>query len=107
MALDAVAWLVGNCLWLVRIPIIEMFFWWTGFLVLTIVGERLELSRLTGPDEQKKKFLLPSIVLFIVGLGVASRIPIAGLRLAGLGMLAMALWLGRYDLARRTVNSMD
>ncbi|HJU10238.1 MAG TPA: hypothetical protein VJ728_05145, partial [Candidatus Binataceae bacterium] len=48
MALGAAAWFVGNCLWFAGIPIIEMFFWWTGFLVLTIVGERLELSRLTG-----------------------------------------------------------
>src|SRR6185437_2519284 len=30
--------------------------------------------------------------------------PALGLRLAGLGMFAMALWLWRYDLARRTVK---
>jgi hypothetical protein len=104
MALGAVAWFVGNCLWLAGIPIIEMFFWWTGFLVLTIVGERLELSRLTGFDEQKKTAFLVGVGVFSASLAISSRIPGTGLRLAGLSMLAMALWLARYDLARRTVK---
>jgi hypothetical protein len=104
MALGAVAWFVGNCLWLAGIPIIEMFFWWTGFLVLTIVGERLELSRLTGLDEQKKAALLVSVGVFSASLAISSRVPGAGLRLAGLSMLVMALWLARFDLARRTLK---
>jgi hypothetical protein len=104
MALGAVAWFVGNCLWLVGVPIIEMFFWWIGFLVLTIVGERLELSRLTGMADQNRLSFLLSIAPFIAGLVIARQIPALGLRLSGLGMLAMALWLARYDLARRTVK---
>lgn len=104
MALGAVAWVVGNCLWLAGVPIIEMFFWWTGFLVLTIVGERLELSRLTGLAEQNRLSFVLSVSPFIVGLIIALQVPAAGVRLAGLGMLAMTLWLSRYDLARRTVR---
>ncbi len=104
MALGAVAWFVGNCLWLAGLPIIEMFFWWTGFLVLTIVGERLELSRLTGLGEHKHISFLTSASLFLAGLVTASTSPALGFRLAGVGMLAMALWLARYDLARRTVR---
>src|SRR5262249_25108796 len=82
MALGAVAWFVGNCLWLAGIPIIEMFFWWAGFLVLTIVGERLELSRLTGLDEQKRTALLVGAGVFSASLAISSRIPGTGLRLA-------------------------
>ena len=104
MALGAVAWFVGNCLWLAGLPIIEMFFWWTGFLVLTIVGERLELSRLTGLGEHKHVSFLVTAALFLAGLAIASPSPAVGFRLAGVGMLAMALWLARYDLARRTVR---
>ncbi len=103
MALGAAAWFVGNCLWLAGIPIIEMFFWWTAFLVLTIVGERLELS-LTGLAEQNRRSFVFSTGLFIAGLIIARQIPAVGLRLTGLGMFAMALWLERYDLARRTVK---
>lgn len=104
MALGAVAWFIGNCLWLDRIPIIEMFFWWTGFLVLTIVGERLELSRLAGLDERNRPLFLLGTGVFLAGLATGLYIPALGLRLAGLGMLAMALWLACYDLARRTVK---
>lgn len=104
MALGAIAWFVGNCLWLAGIPILEMFFWWIGFLVLTIVGERLELSRLTGPGEQNRALFLFGTGIFLVGLALASHNPAPGLRLAGIGMFVMALWLWRYDLARRTVK---
>ncbi len=104
MALGAVAWFIGNCLWLAGIPIIEMFFWWTGFLVLTIVGERLELSRLTGLGEHNHLLFVAGTGSFLTGLVIALPAAALGLRLAGLGMLAMALWLWRYDLARRTVK---
>lgn len=104
MGFGAVAWLVGNCLWLARIPITEMFFWWVGFLVFTIVGERLELSRLTGLAGQGHKLFAPGAIVFLAGLAIASFKADTGLRIAGLGMFALALWLWRYDLARRTVR---
>jgi hypothetical protein len=104
VGLGALAWFVGNCFWLAQIPIIEMFFWWIGFLVLTIVGERLELSRLTGIGHRNRKSFILGGSIFVVGLGVASVRADLGLRIAGLGMFAMALWLWRYDLARRTVR---
>jgi len=46
MALGALLWLVGNAFWLVGWPVAQVVPWWSGFLVLTIAGERLELSRL-------------------------------------------------------------
>lgn len=104
MALGAVAWFIGNCIWLAGIPIIEMFYWWTAFLVLTIVGERLELSRLTGLGERNRWSFAGALVPFLAGLTLAHPYPAIGLRLAGAGMVAMALWLARYDLARRTVK---
>jgi hypothetical protein len=104
MAAGAIAWFIGNCVWLAGTPIIEMFYWWAAFLVLTIVGERLELSRLTGLTERNRPWFIVSVAPFIVGLVVARQIPAVGLRLAGLGMLALALWLAQYDLARRTVK---
>lgn len=104
MGLGALAWFVGNCFWLAQIPIIEMFSWWIGFLVLTIVGERLELSRLTGIGDRNRRSFIVGGGIFMVGLAVASVTADLGLRIAGLGMFAMALWLWRYDLARRTAR---
>jgi hypothetical protein len=42
MALGALLWLVGNSLWLLGWPLAQVVPWWSGFLVLTIAGERLE-----------------------------------------------------------------
>jgi hypothetical protein len=46
MALGSAAWLGGNLLWLFGSTVASVSLWWAGFLVLTIVGERLELSRM-------------------------------------------------------------
>ena len=45
----AVAWLVGNGLWLGGRAIVEIVPWWAAFLVLTIAGERLELAQVLLP----------------------------------------------------------
>lgn len=42
----AFLWLVGNAVRAAGLPLHRTAPWWIGFLVLTIAGERLELSRL-------------------------------------------------------------
>src|SRR5579885_137887 len=103
MGLGAVAWLIGNCLWMAGIPIVDMFAWWAGFLVLTIFGERLELSRLTGPGEKSRLLFTAAAGILVAGLALSSRAPSLGLRVSGAAMLLAGFWLWRCDLARRTV----
>lgn len=104
LATGAAAWLAGNLLWLAGRSIPQVVLWWAGFLVLTIVGERLELSRMLRPSRGTLLALLLAIALFAAGL-VAGLADLAlGTRLAGLGMIGMALWLLRFDIARRTVR---
>lgn len=104
MALGALSWLCGNLLWLVGQPVALVVPWWAGFLILTIVGERLELGRLRQ---------LPAWTLWIFSVGVAALL--AGLllslvafdlgaRLVGAAILGLAVWLLRYDIARRTIR---
>jgi hypothetical protein len=81
-----------------------MFAWWAGFLVLTIAGERLELSRMRGPSEQTLKAFGVPLGLFIAGLVATSYAPGTGIRICGAGLVALTLWLYRYDVARRTVK---
>jgi hypothetical protein len=104
MLVGAVAWLVGNVLELAGQPVYRVVYWWAGFLILTIVGERLELSRLRRLSEAGKTLFLTAGALFLTGLFLASIVPEPGVRFAGAGMLALALWLSRYDIARRTVR---
>jgi len=103
MGLGALAWLAGNCLWLAGVAIINLVFCWAGFLVLTILGERLELSRMLGPANRSHAMFLIAAGLYLAGLIAACLGLAAGMRLMGVGMIALTLWLALYDVARRTI----
>ncbi len=104
MGLGALAWLVGNGLWLTGQPIPRVVFWWAGFLVLTIAGERLELARILRPSRASLVAFLAVISLLLIGLLMSTYRLDVGIRLAGGGMTGLALWLLRYDVARRTLR---
>ena len=99
MALSAVAWLVGNIIWFENFPLFHAVPWWAGFLVLMIAGERLELSRLRRPSATIRAIFHVSVAIILMGLVLSMLELHAGVRIAGLGLLAIALWLLRYDLA--------
>ncbi len=104
MALAALVWLVGNVWWLAGGPLYRVVFWWIGFLLLTIAGERLELARLQRPSTASRAAFLAALGVFLGGVALAAVDLDLGARLAGLGMLAAALWLIRHDISRRTVR---
>ena len=100
MMLGAILWLVGNLLWQAGRPIHLVVWWWAGFLILTIAGERLELSRVLRWPRNVKVIFLAATAVFLAGLVVTLFNYGTGLRLAGLGMILLAAWLLRYDVAR-------
>lgn len=104
MGLGALAWLVGNGLWLAGRPIFQVTPWWAAFLVLTIAGERLELARVLLYRQSTKHAFVVIITLFLAGLLQSLVAFDAGVRLSGLALVALGLWLLRYDLARRTIR---
>jgi hypothetical protein len=104
MALGALALLVGNLLWLTGWPVYRIVLWWAGFLILTIAGERLELGRMVRQTDFSRRAFAAAALLFLAGLLVVLFAWDAGVRLAGAGMLALGLWLLRFDIARRTVR---
>jgi hypothetical protein len=104
MTTSAVLWVVGNSGWWLGWPLPHVIPWWGCFLVLTIAGERLELSRMLRLSEaQRGAFVLGGGVL-LVGLVMSLMAFDRGVRLYGAGMMATAWWLLRYDIARRTVR---
>ena len=104
MALGALVWLVGNLLWLSGWPIYRVVLWWAGFLILTIAGERLELGRLLSLSRVVMNAFIFIIAVTLAALLISLALPDAGTRLAGLAMFALAIWLLRYDIARRTIR---
>ncbi len=104
MTLGAVSWLVGNGLWLAGQPVPQVVWWWAGFLIFTIAGERLELSRITRFTKAQEGLFTAVSLLLLLGLILTNFSYDLGVRVSGLGMLGTALWLLRYDIARRTKN---
>lgn len=104
MLLGAIAWVGAAALWLTGSGPVHITPLLAGFLVLTIVGERLELSRLSLPSGASRRRLLSLVGLFVVGIAVARWWRDAGLLLGGLGLLGQVGWLLRYDIARRTIR---
>lgn len=104
MASAAVAWLIGNALWLDGAPIFGVVYWWLAFLVLTIAGERLELNRVLRPTRAVRATFAAAAVAVLFGVAVAARWPETGVRIAGAGLIVLTAWLARHDVARRTVR---
>ena len=104
MALGAVCWLLGNLLWFSGQPIFVVVHWWIGFLVLTIVGERLELSRVLRLTVTSQRLFGLAAAIFLAGIVLSAFVLDAGIRLAGIGELGLALWLLRFDVAKRTIR---
>ncbi len=104
MGLGTLAWLAGNGLWLAGWPISGVVSWWVGFLVLTIAGERLELGRILRLSRGEQVSFALVIAIFLLGLIFSALAFDMGVRLSGIALVALALWLLRHDIARRTVR---
>lgn len=104
-AAGAIAWLGAALLWLAGRPVSSVTPWLAAFLVLTIAGERLELSRLGGVSPRARSAFVAAAAVFGAGVVLSVVASDAGVRLAGVGLLALAAWFARNDLARRTVHA--
>jgi hypothetical protein len=77
--------------------------WLASFLVLTIVGERLELARL-GMSSHAAPTLLALSLGVAVSVVAVLMWPGVGQRLLGAAFLGLAAWLVAHDVARRTIR---
>ena len=102
LAIGAASWLAGNVMWALGAPVFDVVAWWLAFLILTIAGERLELSRFLPPSPLARRVFIAIVAMIVVGLG-AGRTS-AGTLLFAAGLLALAGWLSKQDIARRTVR---
>ncbi len=105
MTLGAVCWYGAAILWLGGRSISDLVPWLAGFLILTIIGERLELARMAMLTPVSLRIFRVGAAVFLAGL-IVSATPAAstGVRIAGVGLLVLAVWGARWDVARRTVK---
>ena len=103
MAAGALAWTASNLLWLAGRATVELVPWWAAFLVLTIVGERLELAQVLLPVRVRLA-LLGAVGILGAGVVLSAVLLLPGIQVTGVGLLLLAAWLLRFDVARRTVR---
>lgn len=104
LAIGALCWLIGNLAWLATDAIAFAVPWWLGFLVLTIAGERLELTRfLPTPVAVQRRFFAVTAAM-LAGALISFWLEGAGLVLFAAGLLALAAWLLRHDIARHNAR---
>src|SRR5680860_612892 len=106
MAAGAVCWYVATLLWQMGWSLPRLVPWIAGFLILTIIGERLELARVAFLTRTSVRQFLAGAVIFGAGLVLTTTATTgsSGVRLAGAGMIALAVWGFVHKVARRTVK---
>ena len=104
MGIGSLLWLVGNIVWASHQPIFHAVPWWAAFLILTVAGERLELSRVLRPSRRAKGAFITAVSLIGLGLLVSLVSFTWGVRMSGLGLIGLAGWLMVNDIARRTIH---
>lgn len=104
MAVGALFLLAGNLGYAFGLPIPQLIPAWAGFLILTILGERLELNRMLRPRRRSRVAFLVAVAVVLAGVAVSFGWAQLGMRIFGVGLLGLALWLVTNDLARRTLR---
>ncbi|MCU0696820.1 MAG: hypothetical protein MUC96_09845 [Myxococcaceae bacterium] len=104
MLLGSVVLALGTFAWARSAPVFTVMPAWMAFFVLTIVAERLELSRLAPTPTWASRFLVGLCVSFAVSALVRIISDSAVLWPFGLTMALIAGWQLQYDLARRTIR---
>lgn len=104
MGAGALAWCAAAAMWLAGQDVAAFAPLLAGYLVATIVGERLELTRTLPRSRRQRAVLVGAIVVFGGGLALSIAQERLGMRIAGAGLAAQALWLMLFDVARRTVR---
>ncbi|MCL2656080.1 MAG: hypothetical protein FWD62_01455 [Betaproteobacteria bacterium] len=104
LTVGAACWLIGSLAWLYsQVPTYSSLPW-IAFLVLTIAGERLELSRLLVTPLIARRVFAMLAALVVCAAAVSLANAQTGSILFGLGLFGLAFWLQRYDIARRTLQ---
>lgn len=103
--LGAAAGLVGILLWTRGLEIAVIFPWWAAFLILTIVGERVELARVAFLRPGLEARILAEALALLLALVVMLYVPAVGYPLAGAVLAVLIADVTTHDIARRTIHA--
>jgi len=104
MAGAVLLWTVGIVLWMAGRPMNLVTYWWMGFIVLTIMGERYGFSRLMAPPKASARLFGLSTAFVVAGLLVAIFAERQGAMVMAIGLALGAGWVIRYDISLKTIK---
>jgi hypothetical protein len=96
-------WFAGNALFAAGQDSGAILPWWFAFLVMTIAAERLEMTRLMRRRPAAQLALYGVLAMMAVGAALSAASTLLGGLVYGISLLALAAWLGAFDIARRTL----
>lgn len=98
MSLGAVFWMVGNFALIQSGLVAVATPWWIGFILFTIIGERLELSKFLPTPKWAKNSLYGLLALFLIGIWIPFHHH--GNWLMGASAIFISFWLLHFDMAK-------
>jgi len=101
----AACWPLGTLAWVATGAPAGAIGLWSCFLVLTIAGERLELSRLMPPKPGARRVFVAIVAACVAAAALGAVAPWPARGALGACFVALALWLVRHDIARRTARA--
>jgi hypothetical protein len=105
MGAGAACWAASNAAWVLGAPLYKLVPAWQCFLALTILGERLQLSRMVIVSRRARPLFATIIGVIVIGAAAGMVAYDLGARVVGVGFVLATLWLAKYDMARRTVRA--
>lgn len=102
MLVGAGCWFAGNLIMLIHDLYPLAVYWWVAFFLLTITGERIELTRYLPRKELKSILYTAANGIFV--LGILLPYHSWGRYLVAFGLLATGIILLLYDIARKSLK---
>lgn len=102
--LAAALWLLGSFLWSWSGNLWSSIPFGLCFLVFTIAGERLELTRFMPPQKSATGLFITLLVIMTLGSLRSGMSGFTNNTVLGLGFAGLALWLFQFDIARKTIR---
>ncbi len=99
LGLAAMAWAIGDALWLGEGAGGAATAWWMAFAALAITGQRVDIDPRLG--KRGRPLLAIAVLLILLGALAVSAHASEGLHVFGLGVVALAAWAVRGDLVER------
>jgi hypothetical protein len=98
MSIGAVCWMIGNFMLLYSGFVPAAVPWWMGFILFTIVGERLELSKFLPTPKLAKNALVWLLGAFLIGMWLPFHG--SGNWLMGIAVILISFLLLHFDMAK-------